>query len=249
MGVAGGWGVVSRGGNTPAKYVLGPACLPHLQAATAPAQPSLSVEEQLAGAEAAHKHVDSALAAQLSAAEARIKRLEAELAVAKAEAGALRAQRSAAEQDHHRVVEQLTSGAAAAASAQAAGAVAAALEAGLGAARALQGAIEGAAGTKPAAHDAGAADALVQRLVAQEVPAKLVGAVQQVVDLNLALLQDLGGKAAFYRERLAQVSCWPAWRSWLRCIAAAECALSTCLCHQPCLFAPASGSGQQPVQW
>lgn len=43
------------------------------------------------------------------------------------------------------------------------------------------------------------------QLVEKEVPGKFVGAVQQVIELGLRLLHEMGGKAQFYRDRLAQV--------------------------------------------
>lgn len=43
------------------------------------------------------------------------------------------------------------------------------------------------------------------QVVEKEVPGKFVGAVQQVIELGLRLLHEMGGKAQFYRDRLAQV--------------------------------------------
>ena len=43
------------------------------------------------------------------------------------------------------------------------------------------------------------------QLTQQEVPGKFVGSVQQLLEQGLKLLQEMAGKAQFYRERLAQV--------------------------------------------
>eukprot|EP00887_Chlorella_sp_A99_P005716 scaffold1.g5716.t1 len=165
-----------------------------------------SVKEQVADAQAAFRREEAALAAQLAAVEERIAKLEAELAAAKAEAGALRARRAATAQHHQKAVEALRAGGAGAAAS--ATALAGALRAGLDAAAALRGAVEaaGAAAEPSAAADGSDAGAVAARLAAGEVPAKLVGAVQQVVDLNLAHLRELGSKATFYRERLVQAA-------------------------------------------
>lgn len=149
-----------------------------LKAATAPPPPGQTVEALVAEAEAAHARDDAALCRQLAAADARVRELEAQLAAAKAEAGVLRTRRVAAKADLAKAVEQLrTAGPAGAAAGKRA---AAALEAGLGATGALAAAVEGAGGPAAAAMDAGMAESVRQRLVAGEVPAKLVGAVQQV---------------------------------------------------------------------
>ena len=154
--------------------------------------------------------------------EGRIAELEAELALLKSEAGELRLRRSAAAQHHRARVEAIRSGK------QASGAspeqIAAALQPALGALEGLAVAVSGGSGGGGAAVPADAA-ALSGEVVAAEVPVKLLGAMQQVVELSLGQLTELGGKARFYRERLDKVG-WAgtssAWRM-LRTLPAACC--------------------------
>ncbi|PSC75947.1 tRNA (guanosine(18)-2 -O)-methyltransferase isoform B [Micractinium conductrix] len=169
-----------------------------LQEVLAP-KPKLSVEQQVAQAEAAHKKEEAATSARLGEVEGRIAELEAELALLKSEAGELRLRRSAAAQHHRARVEAIRSGK------QASGAspeqIAAALQPALGALEGLAVAVSGGSGGGGAAVPADAA-ALSGEVVAAEVPVKLLGAMQQVVELSLGQLTELGGKARFYRERL-----------------------------------------------
>ena len=157
------------------------------------------------------------LQGRLSEVEGRIASLEAELAALKGEAGELRQRRTAAAQLHQHRLGQIRSGRAGDAGASPA-AVAAAVQGGLGALDSLSASLRGeatsahaassSAGSAAAGSGGGAADSaasLSQQVVAGEVPLKLLGAMQQVVELNLAQLHELGGKARFFRERLDKV--------------------------------------------
>ncbi|KAI7843548.1 hypothetical protein COHA_002790 [Chlorella ohadii] len=172
-----------------------------LQEATAPKKPALSVEEQVAEAEAGYKKEEAASAARLATVEARIRDLEAELAAAKAEAGDLRARRASAAQHHTLRLQQIRSGKTE--SGASPEEIAAAVQGGLGAVEGLAAAVRS-GGAPAGAADAAPSDAaaLAQAVVAAEVPVKLLGAMQQVVELSIAQLHELGGKAAFFRERL-----------------------------------------------
>lgn len=143
--------------------------------------------------------------------EGRIAALEAELAALKAEAGDLRQRRSAAKDAHKQRVEGIRTGKAEPPLDPKK--VAAAVEGGLGAAHALAAALRGggdaggaggAAGGGSAA--GGDAAALGVAVAGAEVPVKLLGAVQQVVELSHGQLAELGAKARFFRERLDKVS-------------------------------------------
>lgn len=170
-----------------------------LQEVQAPPKPKLSVEEQVAEAEAAHRKDEAANAARLGEVEARIASLEAELATLRAEAAELRERRASSAQHHKARLSGIRSGKPAAGASPAE--IAAALQGGLGALEGLSGAVRG-GGLPAGAAPASDAAALAAEVVAAEVPVKLLGAMQQVVELNLQQLVELGGKARFYRERL-----------------------------------------------
>jgi hypothetical protein len=155
---------------------------------------------------------------RLSEVEGRIASLEAELAALKGEAGELRQQRTAAAQLHQHRLGQIRSGRGGDVGACPA-AVAAAVQGGLGALESLSASLRGEASAHAASSSAGSAAAgsggggaaadsaasLSQQVVAGEVPLKLLGAMQQVVELSLSQLHELGGKARFFRERLDKV--------------------------------------------
>ncbi|PRW32590.1 hypothetical protein C2E21_8239 [Chlorella sorokiniana] len=172
-----------------------------LQEVTAPKKPALSIEQQVAEAEAAYKKEEAASASRLTAVEARIRDLEAELAAAKAEAGDLRTRRASAAQHHTLRLQQIRSGKGE--SGASPEEIAAAVQGGLGAVEGLAAAVRS-GGAPAGAADAAPSDAaaLAQVVVSAEVPVKLLGATQQVVELSIAQLHELGGKASFFRERL-----------------------------------------------
>ncbi|KAL4855669.1 hypothetical protein ACK3TF_003754 [Chlorella vulgaris] len=179
-----------------------------LQEVQAP-KPQLSVAEQLAAAEAVQKKNDAALVTCLSDIEFRIVSLEAELALLKREAGDLRARRAAAQQHHEHRLQAIRSGRpeSGASPAEIAAAVSGGLASLHGLSAALLGGEEGAGRGEPAAAAAAAAKssaALGQQVMEAEVPIKLLGAMQQVVELSLLQLHELGGKARFFQERLAK---------------------------------------------
>ncbi|KAL4421449.1 hypothetical protein ABPG75_010740 [Micractinium tetrahymenae] len=171
-----------------------------LQEVQAPPKPKLSVEQQVAEAEAAHRKEEAANSARLGEVEARITSLEAELAALRAEAAELRERRATSVQHHKARLAGIRSGKPAAGASPAE--IAVVLRGGLGALEGLTGAVR--AGGAPGGGAAPAADAaaLAAEVVAAEVPVKLLGAMQQVVELSLQQLADQGGKARFYRERL-----------------------------------------------
>ncbi|KAL4432192.1 hypothetical protein ABPG77_005954 [Micractinium sp. CCAP 211/92] len=170
-----------------------------LQEVQAPPKPKLSVEQQVAEAEAAHRREDAAKSARLGEVETRIASLEAELAALRAEAAELRERRASSAQHHKARLAGIRSGKPAAGASPAE--IAAALQGGLGALTDLSGAVR-AGGAPEGAAPAADAAALAAEVVAAEVPVKLLGAMQQVVELSLQQLAELGGKARFYRERL-----------------------------------------------
>jgi hypothetical protein len=148
----------------------------------------------------------------LSDIEFRIVSLEAELALLKREAGDLRARRAAAQQHHEHRLQAIRSGRpeSGASPAEIAAAVSGGLASLHGLSAALLGGEEGAGRGEPAAAAAAAAKsaaALGQQVMEAEVPIKLLGAMQQVVELSLLQLHELGSKARFFQERLAKVSC------------------------------------------
>lgn len=174
-----------------------------LQEVQEPPKPKMSVEDQVKEAEAAHRKEEAASAARLSEVESRIASLEAELAGLRSEASDLKERRSQAAGHLKSRVQAIRTGKPAKGASPAE--IAAALQSGLGAVEGLAGAVC-AGGTASGNAAAPAADAagLASEVVASEVPVKLLGAMQQVVELNMQQLAELGGKARFYRERLAK---------------------------------------------
>ncbi|GAB4822706.1 hypothetical protein N2152v2_009752 [Parachlorella kessleri] len=159
------------------------------------ARSGASVEAQLARAEANFKQDDAGLQARLSEVEGRVRALEAELAGLRQEAIQLRERRTWATQHQQQLAAKIKSGAADSAAAEAE------LQSSLKAVDKLSATLLAAAKGSGPSFDV---DEVAAQLMQHEVPNKFVGSVQQLVEQGLKLLQEMAGKAQFYRERLTQ---------------------------------------------